>query len=422
MIRINKKLPALVFLVFLFQFLAVGQDTTQIIIGNRENAPEQQKKHYVILISADAFRYDLADKYDAKFLKSIREKGVQAASMQPCFPTLTFPNHYSIATGMYPAHHGIVANHFYGDSGRIKYDYTNPKAATNGAWYGGMPLWVLAEKQKMLSANFYWVGSEAKIDSIYSTYYYNYNEKIPIEQRISAVRNWLTLPEDKRPHLITFYFPQVDHTEHFYGMESDSVRKAVQFVDHAVMRLNEMVDSLGLPVDFIFLADHGMMNTDFEHPIKMPAALDTSKFNMAYGGVLINLYAKNRSDIRPAYRKLKKDAEGYQVYLKKNTPRRWHYGKRDDCYNRIGDILLVPDPGKVFNFSNKRTSRGEHGYDNDLPEMQAVFYAWGPAFKSHLQIPPFANIHVYPLITHILGLKQTCTVDGDFNVLKGILK
>lgn len=422
MIRINKKLFTFVFLAFLFQFQAVGQDTAQIIISGRTNSPEQQSKPYVILISADGFRYDLADKYDAKFLKTIRSEGVQAVSMQPCFPSLTFPNHYSIVTGMYPAQHGIVANHFYGDSGRVRYDYTNPKAARNGAWYGGMPLWVLAEKQKMLSANFYWVGSEAKIDSTYSTYYYKYNEKIPIEQRITIVRNWLQLPKDKRPHFITFYMPQVDHEEHRFGVESDSVGKAVQFVDHAVMRLNEMVDSLGLPVNFIFLADHGMMNTDFEHPIKMPSQLDTTKFNMGYGSTLINLYAKNKSDIRPAYRKLKKDATGFHVYLKKNTPRRWHYGKRDDCFNRIGDIILVADPGKVFNFFKKRTSHGEHGYDNSLQEMQATFYVWGPAFKSHLQIPAFANIHVYPLITHILGLKQTCTVDGDFSVLKGILK
>lgn len=401
---------------------ALAQDTTQVVIPERQNSAEQQKKPYVILISADGFRYDLADKYDAQFLKEKRSEGVWASSMQPSFPSLTFPNHYSIVTGLYPAHHGIVSNTFYADGGKLRYKLGDEKAVTNGAWYGGIPLWVLAEKQKMLSASFYWVGSEADIDKTLPTYYFRYNEKIPMERRVAIVRDWLLLPEDKRPHFITFYMPEVDHEEHEHGVTSDSVHKAVQFVDYAVKRLTEMTDSLGLPVNFIFVSDHGMMDVDTEHPIYLPKELDTSRFVIGFTGIIINAYAKNKKFIKPAYRQLKKEAVNYSVYLKKNTPKRWHYGKKDDCLDRLGDIILVADPGKSFGFPNRKPAAGAHGYDNAIPEMQATFYAWGPAFKSNLKIGSFANVNIYPLIAKMLGLNLECKADGNIEVLGGILK
>lgn len=420
--RLLKRLNLLLVFILLSAPALFSQDTAQIVIPGRENSVAQQSKPYVILISADGFRYDLADKYDATFLKKMRSKGIWADAMQPSFPTLTFPNHYSIITGLYPAHHGIVANAFYAEGGKRRYKLGDNKAVKNGAWYGGIPLWVLAEHQQMLSASFYWVGSEADIDKTYPTYYFNYNEKIPLERRIAIVREWLQLPESKRPHFITFYMPEVDHEEHMHGVSSDSVLKAVQFVDHAVSRLNEMVDSLGLPVNFIFVSDHGMMDVDVAHPIGKPDALDTSKFVVAFGSTLIHLYAKDKSDINPAYRQLKKEAAHYSVFLKRNTPHRWHYGKKDDCLNRLGDIILVADAGKAFSFSDRKPIPGAHGYDNALQEMQATFYAWGPAFKTAMKIPGFANVHVYPMIARLLGLNLECKVDGDIKVLEGILK
>lgn len=400
----------------------LAQDTTQIVIPGRQNSLEQQKKPYVILISADGFRYDLADKYDAQFLKQQRSNGVWAQSMQPSFPSLTFPNHYSIVTGLYPAHHGIVSNTFYADGGKLRYRLGDNKAVTNGAWYGGVPLWVLAEQQKMLSASFYWVGSEAPIDKTFPTYYFRYNEKIPMERRVAIVKEWLQLPESQRPHFITFYMPEVDHEEHANGVTSEKVRDAVQFVDHAVKRLTEMTDSLGLPVSFIFVSDHGMMDVDTEHPIYLPKILDTSKFVIGFTGIITNVYAKNKKDIKPVYRQLKKEAVGYSVYLKKNTPKRWHYGKRDDCLHRLGDIILVADPGRSFGFPGRKPAAGAHGYDNAIPEMQATFYAWGPAFKSNQKTGSFANVNIYPLIAKMLGLSMTCKVDGKIKVLEGILK
>lgn len=419
------------YLRFLFCFLIFGvitgntysQDTTQMIVSGRVNSVEQQKKPYLIFISIDGLRYDLVDKFDAHFLKQKREEGVQASSMKPSFPTLTFPNHYSLATGLYPAHHGIVGNSFRaGKDAELSYTLRDKKAVQNPGFYGGVPLWVLAEKQQMLSANFYWVGSEAPIDSTYATYYFNYNEAISIDRRIAIVKEWLQLPEDKRPHLIMFYMPEVDHQLHRYGTNSDSVRAAVQFIDLAVRKMNEMTESLELPVNYILVSDHGMIDVDTAHSIRIPNSLDTSEFKMGYSSSIIHLYAKDKKNVKSVYKSLKKEAVNYSVYLKKNTPKKWHYSAKDDCYNRLGDIILVADPGKGFNFFGRLPSPGEHGFDNDAPEMQATFYAWGPAFKNNYKIPSFENVNVYPLIAHLMGLNLICKIDGNLDKLIEILK
>lgn len=421
----NKTLKAL--LIFIAGILTFSgeiraQDTTQHIIPGRENSVAQEQKPYLILISADGFRYDLAEKYDAEFLKKISSEGVKAVSMKPCYPSLTFPNHYSIITGLYPSHHGIVDNTFYDKKRNQFYAIRNRKAVEDPTWYGGVPLWVLAERQKMLSASFYWVGSESHIDGTDPTYYFNYNEAIPIDRRIEILKEWLQLPADKRPHFITFYFPEVDHAEHRYGTNSNETRDAVQFVDHSMQKMNEMCAQLNLPVNFIFVSDHGMTNMDTLHTIPRPLAIDTSKFVIASGTSTAHLYAKNKKDIKPAYRKLKAYAKDYDVYLAKRIPKRWHYSKKEDRFDRIGDILLVPHLPQGFSFSGRKISYGEHGFDNYLPEMQATFYAWGPAFKPHYEIGNFANIDIYPLIAHVLGLQIDSKIDGKFDVLKGILK
>lgn len=399
-----------------------AQDTTQHIIQGRVNAPFQEQKPYVILISADGFRYDLAEKYDAEFLKKISSEGVKAVSMKPSYPSLTFPNHYAIITGLYPSHHGIVDNTFYDKSRDQFYRIRDKKAVQDPTWYGGVPLWVLAERQKMLSASFYWVGSESHIDDTDPTYYFNYNEAIPIDRRIEILKDWLQLPGEKRPHFITFYFPEVDHAEHKYGTNSIQTKEAVQFVDHSVQKINEMCAQLNLPVNFIFVSDHGMTNMDTLHTIGLPPAIDTSKFVIAYGTTTAHLYAKNKKDIKPTYKKLKADANEYDVYLTNKTPKRWHYRTKDDRFHRIGDILMVPHFDKGFSFSGRKISYGEHGFDNSFPEMQATFYAWGPAFKEHYTIENFANINIYPMVAHILGLHVDGKIDGKYKVLKGILK
>lgn len=413
----------LLLIIWAAPLLAAAQpDTTQQIVPGRTNSKQQQQKPYVILISVDGFRHDLADKYNAVNLKKLRERGVAAKAMIPSYPTLTFPNHYTIVTGLYPSHHGLVNNIFYDKKRNETYRLGDPRTVTDGSWYGGTPLWVLAENQQMITASFYWVGSEAAIQGIRPTYWYKYNEKIDIDTRIQVVKNWLTLPEEKRPHLITFYFPEVDHEAHDHGIDSKQTAEAVQLVDAAIGKMVRMTDSLKLPVNYIFLSDHGMMNIDTAHTLPKPAALDTAQFIVPPGLVLAHVYAKDPGAIMPAYTTLKQDTQYYNVYLNTEIPARWHYDAKNDRYNRVGDMLLVPKPPKVFSFQGRRVKLGQHGFDNALTDMHASFYAWGPAFKKRRQIDPFENIHVYPLVAKILGLTITDTIDGSLQVLKPVLK
>jgi len=404
--------------------LALAQaplDTAQHINTNSKNSIDQQKKPYVILISADGFRHDYAKKYNATNLLALSKDGVQAESMIPSYPSVTFPNHYSIATGLYPAHHGLVNNTFYDKKKDTKYSMGAKDKVRDGSWYGGTPLWVLAEQQQMLAANMFWVGSEAAIKDTRATYYYDFNEKISVDQRIQTVKEWLSLPEERRPHFITFYVSEPDHAGHSYGPEAPETERAVKMVDSIIYKLTETVKSTGLPVNYVFVSDHGMTAVDRENPIPTPKEIDMEKFTIPSSGTMMDIQAKNKADILPLYTELKKVAKDYDVYLKADVPAELHYSAKDDKLDRIGDILLLPHWPKVF--SNRKPGAGYHGFEPlKVKDMHATFLAWGPAFKKGVQIPSFENVNVYPLIAQILGLKITEEIDGKKATLQNILK
>lgn len=399
------------------------QDTTQQVEPGRTNSPAQSAKPYVILISADGFRYDYMEKFNAQNLQKLSSGGVRAASMMPSFPSLTFPNHYTLATGMYPAHHGLVDNTFFDPALQRRYSISS-KEVKEAAWYGGEPLWVLAEKQQMLSASFYWVGSEAAVQGIRPTYWYNYGKEIGIDQRLAAVRNWLGLPEDKRPHLITFYFPVVDHEAHEHGPDSRETAEAVQFIDKSIGALQAIIEASKLPVNVIFVSDHGMSTVDTVNTLK-PPTVDTSKFWITVGDMTIHIYSKtkNKQEIRSQYEQLRAGAQGYDVYLTNATPRRWKYNTKNDRYGRLGDILIVPRYPKIFSWGNRRVIPGRHGYDPYAnKEMHASFYAWGPQIRSGRSIKTFQNIHVYKLIANLLGLGISTETDSRKCLSRKVLR
>lgn len=413
-------------LTFTFSFSQNKIDTAQVVVSNRINSEEAKTKPYVIMISTDGFRYDYAKKYNAVNLLKYSGQGVQAKAMIPSYPSITFPNHWSLITGLYPAHHGLVDNFFYDYQLKKNYAMNKKDIVEDGSWYGGVPLWALAEKQGMISASMQWVGSGSEAGGKRPTYYYPYHEKFTPSEKVDKVINWLKLPENQRPHFISMYFPEVDGAGHHFGPEAKETETAVQLVDAAIGNLVEKVNQLGLKnVNFIFVSDHGMIQVDGGNPLEIPAMLlDKTRFDFYNSQTLLRVYVKNPDEVKSVFKELKASkTDDYEVYLDKKLPKYLHFATRDDRYRRIGQILLIPKAPKVFLEKNQKTSSGKHGYDPQLvPEMKATFFAWGSAFKNNLIIDEFSNVNVYPLVAEILGLKPENKIDGKLKVLKETLK
>jgi len=418
------------FLLLFISFTIFAQkqisDTAQIITPDRFNSEEAKSKPYVIMISTDGFRYDYAKKYNAENLLKFSDKGVQAKAMIPSYPSITFPNHWSLITGLYPSHHGLVDNFFYDYKIGKAYAMSNKENAEDGSWYGGVPLWALAEKQGMISASLQWVGSASGAGGKRPTYYYPYHEKFKPAEKVDKVINWLKLPEDKRPHFIAMYFPEVDKAGHHFGPDSEEAENAVQLIDEAIGTLVQKVNDLGLKnVNYVFVSDHGMIKVDGGNPLEIPEnLLNKDRFDFYNSQTLVRVYVKNSDEVKGVFKELKTNkTDDYEVYLDKKLSKYLHYAKRDDKYNRIGQILLIPKAPKVFLEKDQTTSEGKHGYDPRLvPEMKATFYAWGPEFKNNLIIDEFENVNVYPIVAEILGLKPENKIDGKLKILKGTLK
>lgn len=428
--KISVMRQRLQFLLLFISLSVFGQkgtvDTAQVVVPNRYNSVEAQTKPYVIMISADGFRYDYAKKYNAENLLKLSGEGVRAEAMLPSYPSITFPNHWSLITGLYPSHHGLIDNYFYDYKRNEAYAMSDRKNAEDGSWYGGVPLWSLAEKQGMLSASLMWVGSASAAGGLRPTYYYPYHEKFTPSEKVDKVINWLKLPMNRRPHFISLYFPEVDGSGHHYGPDSRETEEAVHLVDKAIGELVQKVNDLGLQnVNFIFVSDHGMIKVDGGNPLEIPTMLfDKDRFDFYNSQTLLRVYVKNPAEVKAVYKELRSGkTSDYDVYLDKRFPKYLHFSAKDDRYNRIGQILLVPKAPKIFLQKGKTTSVGKHGYIPQIvPEMKATFFAWGSEFRSNLMIGEFANVNVYPLVAEILDLKMEQPVDGKLKVLRGTLK
>ena len=397
-----------------------AQQTAPVIVARHEpNTIAQQEKHYVVLVSLDGFRWDYARKDGAKHLLAIAKEGASAPEgMIPAYPSVTFPNHYTLVTGLYPEHHGIVAMSFYDPARKQRYAYNDPKSATDGSWYGGTPLWSLAEKEGMRSACFFWPGSEAEIAGQRPSYYLKFNDSYPDDKRIDQVLAWLALPPDQRPHFITLYYSNVDHAGHTFGPDAPETRDAVRHVDTLMGQLHDRLARTKLPVDLVIVSDHGM-EAEKGPWIDLDKYADLSHLNTA--GSL--LYADNEADTEHVYQQLKSASSDFKVYRRAHVPAALDY----DQNPREGDPVIVPtgpfairahaDPTRDF-----PPNKGSHGFDpGEMPSMRAIFYAEGPDIRKGATVRPFENVNLYPFLAYLLGLEAPAT-DGKLSVLQGILK
>ncbi len=235
---------------------------------NGPNSEAAQKAHYLVLVSLDGFRWDYAKRDGATHLLALGKAGVWAPEgMLPSYPSLTFPNHFTIVTGLYPEHHGLVANSFYDETKQARYGIGDAKAVTDGSWYSGVPLWSLAESQGMRTACLFWPGSEAEIAGHRPTWYARFDSKTEATDAVQQARTddavaLLKLPESTRPHFITIYYDEPDHEGHEFGPDAPQTKAAVLKVDGLVAKLKAALDSTGLPIDLVVLSDHGMVKEE----------------------------------------------------------------------------------------------------------------------------------------------------------------
>ena len=397
--------------------LTFGQDTRP------ENAPSQSDKPYVLLISLDGFRYDYPQRYHPTNLIEFGRTGVTAKALLPVFPTSTFPNHYTIVTGLYPAHHGIVENSFWDPQRKVLFRFNDPALASDPAWWGGTPLWVLAEQQGMRAASFFWLGSDYEIQHIRLTYYLPYDSKVTKDQQIAEVIRWLKLPKLQRPHFMTLYFPDVDHESHMYGPDAPETRRAVAGVDAALGKLFGQIRGTGVPINIFIVSDHEM--TALTGAVDLTSFADFTGVQTVAAATEFKIYSEDMASIDRLYGQLKGKDPRFTVYRQSEIPARLHYSGND----RIGNLVVMavspvlvhgppPSPGQ----RRPELPKGMHGYDLELfPEMRAIFYAQGPNLRSGVTIEEFENIHIFPQIARILGLKAPDAIDGQLSVLVPIL-
>ena len=325
--------------------------------------------------------------------------------------------------------HGILDNPFYDTQIDADYSSSNREVSMSPIWYGGTPLWQLAQEKGIKTAAFFWIGSELPIKGQYPTYYKKYDPKTPNEDRINQATEWLNLPESERPRLITLYFSLVDDAGHKYGPDSPEVKKAVLKADSLVGKLQESLKATKLPINILVVSDHGMeqipASPNYFINIEKIANLQDTTINFLSNAVHTQIYFKDKTKISQVYQELKENAKNYAVYLRKDIPKKWHY----NLPTRTGDILVVAHPPYLIGGNQaekkmeKEKTRGQHGYDPfAYKNMHAIFYAWGVNIKENYTIPTFEIVHIYPFVAHLLGLESPKDIDGKLSVLKKIKK
>ena len=384
-----------------------------------------QTQPYVILISFDAFRWDYSDRGITPNFDYMKERGVSASSLQPCFPSKTFPNHLSIITGMYPEHHGIISNNFKDYFTGKYFKLSDSVESRNAYWYKGEAFWETAERQGIISASYFFPGSNLSLKYRDPQYFYHYDHSKPYKERIDKVIDWLTLPQEKRPHFITTYFSATDDYGHKFGPNSPEVNYAIAKEDSVLgylfQRLNKikMMDSINV----IVVSDHGMTEISLDRVINIERLLDGYKYESGDSGPFM-LIQPVEGELENVYKQLKENKNHFKVYKKEDVPEYFHYSDNP----LIPQIVILAEnrwsveTNKSLENMKKYGNKGNHGYDNYWLDMHGVFYAIGPAFKQNYNVGTINNIDIYPLLCKIFNVVPNFNIDGKLERIEIILK
>ncbi|KAK3395545.1 Phosphodiest-domain-containing protein [Sordaria brevicollis] len=373
-----------------------------------------------IIISLDGFRADFLTRGLTPRLSSFVKEGVSPLYMLPSFPSVTFPNHYTLATGLYPEAHGVVGNTFWDPTLKEEFYYTDPARSLDPKWWRGEPFWVSAQKQGLKTAIHMWPGSEAHVLDLEPTYMDRYNGKEKLGNKVDRILGFLDMPDDQRPQVIAAYVPNVDSDGHKYGPNSTEIRSTIEKVDRMLDKMFKGLEERHLTdiVNVIVVSDHGMATTDISRLVQLEDLVDLSKIEHTDGWPLVGLRPKNPDDLQSIYSDLidkTKTNPNLEVYLRDvNMPKRYHFSNNE----RIAPLWIVPKAGwalvnmKEMNLKEAQAQgavyhpRGLHGYDHEHPLMRAIFIARGPAFphKANSRLEAFQNIEVYNILCDSVGI------------------
>lgn len=375
---------------------------------------------YTVIVSLDGLRWDYPEAFDAPFFDRMAREGVKAV-MSPSFPSKTLPNHYTLATGLVPDHHGIIGNSFK-DRSNGKYfsmSYRNRKVRSDSKYYGGEPVWITAKHQGVKTATVYWVGSDVNLKGGYPDYWTDYNkEKLSHPQRIDEVLRLLQLPESERPHLVMCYFEEPDGSGHHNGPMSKATRQKFEQMDSLMTVLWDRLQQLDIApqINLIVTGDHGMTWTDGEHCVSPTRAMPVSKWvDIILGDAPANIYVKKQEYVDSVLKALE-HVDHIRAWRKTEVPEYLNYGTNEN----VGDVVVLPDVGWLFTDRNIEPG-GNHGFDHTSIDMQVAFRAIGPDFKRGYAKPNrFPNVDIYPLLCYLLGIKAA-SHDGDLSDLNDIL-
>ncbi|HXG84831.1 MAG TPA: ectonucleotide pyrophosphatase/phosphodiesterase [Pyrinomonadaceae bacterium] len=391
--------------------------------------PIRDLKPTIILISLDGFHPRYLDNFKPPVLNELAKKGVRAKWLIPAFPTKTFPNHYTIATGLYPENHGIIENNIYDAGFDALFGLSRTEEVQNARWWLGEPIWVTAEKQGQRAGAFFFPGTEAPIMNVLPTFWKKYDGKIPNAERVDTILSWLDLPQKERPTLYTLYFSDTDDSGHAFSPESKEVRDDVLKVDGEVGRLVDGLKKrkIDKKVNLIIVSDHGMATVNQRNAVFLDDAFDLSKTErILWTGEIVQIFPKAGAQ-KEIIGNLQSKVKHAQCWEKANIPARFHY----NASPRIAPVVCSADEGWIltsrarYEEMKKREDfgrpRGAHGYDNQLASMRATFIAHGRAFRKGKVVEPFENVEIYILMCKILGLTPAKN-DGNFENVKKLLR
>ena len=367
----------------------------------------QQKRNLTIVVSLDAFRWDYPTIYNTPWLDSIAANGV-AATMVPSYPSSTFPNHFTLATGLVPDHHGIVNSQFWAPEKGELFSMGDSATRYNPYYFGGEPIWVTAKKQGVKSASIYWVGSDVAIQGLYPDYYLRWDNepRLTYPQRVEEALRIAKLPESERPSLLMVYFDEPDWTTHHYGPIAEESEAVIEELDSLMGILYRGLKELDYGVNLIVTSDHGMTEISDEKFISIEQSVNPDWVERIVSTNPTSIFCKEgcRDSLFNQLSKVKH----ISVWRKEEVPAHLNYGTS----NHLGDLIVAPDLGWQF-ATTPRGLKGAHGYDINEPDMQIIFRACGPDFKRGYTLPhSFSNVDLYSILAELLKIEPAKT-DGS---------